>query len=451
MKNFSYNAAALLIASAAAFTACTSEEPPVAEQPAQQVYIMAISASIGEGSAVTRALAVEGTTLTATWKTDENVYVKKGETWLSGSLNPDADAATVVLKGTLTGTTLAANNALTLQFPKSGDITYAGQVGTLADIAANFDYATASVTVKEISSQNNIVPTAATTTFTNQQAIVKFTLQNGGGTALSNPTALKINDGSSDVVTLTSIPSETYTTNGSNNVLYVAVPAISEKTVTLTATVGGVDYSTTKASVTFDNGKYYTVTAKMKATPTVTAPTANTLTYNGSAQALVTAGSTTGGEIQYRLGTEASYSTTIPTATNAGTYTVYYKVVGGDDYKDVAEQSVSVTINKAAGSINFTEAAVSKTTDDAAFTNALTNTGDGTVSYASNATDVATVNASTGEVTIVGAGTAIITATVTDGTNYTYATKTATYTLTVSKAGVTSDRTGYGEGGTQTW
>ena len=278
MKNFSYNAAALLIASAAAFTACTSEEPPVAEQPAQQVYIMAISASIGEGSAVTRALAVEGTTLTATWKTDENVYVKKGETWLSGSLNPDADAATAVLKGTLTGTTLAANNALTLQFPKSGDITYAGQVGTLADIAANFDYATASVTVKEISSQNNIVPTAATTTFTNQQAIVKFTLQNGGGTALSNPTALKINDGSSDVVTLTSIPSETYTTNGSNNVLYMAVPAISEKTVTLTATVSGVNYSTTKASVTFDNGKYYTVTAKMKATPTVTAPTANSLT-----------------------------------------------------------------------------------------------------------------------------------------------------------------------------
>ena len=450
MKNFSYNAAALLIASAAAFTACTSEEPPVAEQPAQQVYIMAISASIGEGSAVTRALAVEGTTLTATWKPDENVYVKKGETWLSGSLNPDADAATAVLKGTLTGTTLAANNALTLQFPKSGDITYAGQVGTLADIAANFDYATASVTVKEISSQNNIVPTAATTTFTNQQAIVKFTLQNGGGTALSNPTALKINDGSSDVVTLTSIPSETYTTNGSNNVLYMAVPAISEKTVTLTATVSGVNYSTTKASVTFDNGKYYTVTAKMKATPTVTAPTANSLTYTGSAQALVNAGSTSGGTLQYKLGS-GEYSTTIPTATNAGTYTVYYKVVGGDNYEDVAEQNISVTINKATGSISYGTTAVSKTTDDAAFTNALTKTGDGTVSYASNATDVATVNASTGEVTIVGAGTATITATVTDGTNYTYATKTATYTLTVSKAGVTSDRTGYDAGGSSTW
>ena len=449
MKNFSYNAAALLIASAAAFTACTSEENPVAEQPAQQVYTMAVSASIGEGSAVTRALAVEGTTLTATWNTDENVYVKKGETWLSGSLNPDADAATAVLKGTLTGTTLAANDALTLQFPKSGDITYAGQVGTLADIAANFDYATASVTVKEISSQNNIVPVAETTTFQNQQAIVKFTLQNGAGTAIS-ASSLKVS--ASGLKTTGSATGDITITPASNtSEIYAALSGISSADVTLTATVGGVDYSTTKASVTFDNGKYYTVTAKMKATPTVTAPTANTLTYNGSTQALVSAGSTTGGEIQYRLGTEGSYSTTIPTATNAGTYTVYYKVVGGDDYKDVAEQSVSVTISKVAGSINFTEAAVSKTTDDTAFTNTLTKTGDGTVSYASNATGVATVNASTGEVTIVGAGTATITATVTDGTNYTYSTKTATYTLTVSTAGVTSDRTGYDAGGTQTW
>ena len=40
-------------------------------------------------------------------------------------------------------------------------------------------------------------------------------------------------------------------------------------------------------------------------------------------------------------------------------------------------------------------------TDDA-FTNALTKVGDGTVSYTSSKTDVATVNASTGEVAIVG-------------------------------------------------
>lgn len=73
---------------------------------------------------------------------------------------------------------------------------------------------------------------------------------------------------------------------------------------------------------------------------------ANSLTYTAASQALVTA-STTGGTLQYKLGAEGTYSTTIPTATNAGTYTVYYKVVGDEAYSDVAEASVSVTIAKA--------------------------------------------------------------------------------------------------------
>ena len=89
---------------------------------------------------------------------------------------------------------------------------------------------------------------------------------------------------------------------------------------------------------------------------------------------------------------------------------------------------------KTAGSISYATTSVEKTTADEAFTNELTKTGDGTVSYASDNTAVATVDASTGEVTIVGAGTATITATVTDSDTYTYATKTASYTLTVTQA-----------------
>ncbi len=93
---------------------------------------------------------------------------------------------------------------------------------------------------------------------------------------------------------------------------------------------------------------------------------------------------------------------------------------------------------KTAGSISYTTTTVSKTTTDSAFTNTLTNTGDGAVSYASSNTEVATVDASTGAVTIVAAGTTTITATVTDSDTYTYATKTASYTLTVSVAGGTT-------------
>ena len=81
-----------------------------------------------------------------------------------------------------------------------------------------------------------------------------------------------------------------------------------------------------------------------KAAGSVTAPTAKTLTYNGSAQSLINAGSSTTGTIQYKL-EGGSYSTTIPTATNVGTYTVYYRVVGNSNYNDVAEKSLSVTIN----------------------------------------------------------------------------------------------------------
>ena len=80
-----------------------------------------------------------------------------------------------------------------------------------------------------------------------------------------------------------------------------------------------------------------------KGTPTVTAPTALNLTYSGEPQDLVTAGTTTGGTLQYKLN-DGDYSTSIPQATNAGNYTVYYKVVGNDNWNDVDEASVSVTI-----------------------------------------------------------------------------------------------------------
>ena len=61
-------------------------------------------------------------------------------------------------------------------------------------------------------------------------------------------------------------------------------------------------------------------------------PTANTLTYTGAAQALVTAGTASIGEVVYSLTEMGTYSTTIPTGTNAGTYTVWYKVEGTTNY-----------------------------------------------------------------------------------------------------------------------
>ncbi len=76
-------------------------------------------------------------------------------------------------------------------------------------------------------------------------------------------------------------------------------------------------------------------------------PTAKTLIYNGQAQELVSVGIASNGTMQYKLvdgsnNVVSDYSDTIPTATDVGTYTVYYKAVG--DGGDSAEGSVSVTI-----------------------------------------------------------------------------------------------------------
>ena len=95
-----------------------------------------------------------------------------------------------------------------------------------------------------------------------------------------------------------------------------------------------------------------TVTVNNKTTPVVTAPTVKTrLVYNGADQVLIDAGSTTGGTLQYSLTSGSDYSTELPKAKNAGTYTVYYKVTGNDGYADVPENSVSVSVAKRAISV----------------------------------------------------------------------------------------------------
>ena len=97
------------------------------------------------------------------------------------------------------------------------------------------------------------------------------------------------------------------------------------------------------------NYKDITLTVNVNVTnklvPTVTAPTANALTYNVAEQALVTAGKTTGGTMLYRLD-NSEWSEQLPTAKNAGEYTVWYKVQGNAEYADVAEQNVTVTVAK---------------------------------------------------------------------------------------------------------
>lgn len=106
--------------------------------------------------------------------------------------------------------------------------------------------------------------------------------------------------------------------------------------------------------ITYEQGTL-TVT-KAKAT-IKTHPTANTLTYNGEPQELITKGSSNYGTVVYscynifgNIIYDYKYSATIPTATDAGTYKVFYKVINSspdvcDDSDDV--YSLEVTIERA--------------------------------------------------------------------------------------------------------
>ena len=194
---------------------------------------------------------------------------------------------------------------------------------------------------------------------------------------------------------------------------------------TITATIADsptYTYATKTASYTIGVG-----TAAM----TVSA-TGYSGTYDNSAHG-ITVNAPEGATIKY--GTAAGTYTleASPTYTASGEYTVYYQVTKPGC--TTVTGSATVTISKAAGSISYATASIEKLTTDAAFTNTLTKTGDGKVTYSSDKESVAKVNTTTGEVTIKGSGNATITATVADSGNYTYAVKTATYTITVGNAG----------------
>ena len=193
-------------------------------------------------------------------------------------------------------------------------------------------------------------------------------------------------------------PSE-YTVTYSNNV------NAGTGTVTISDNVGG-DYEVIGSST-------FTIN---KVTPTVTVPTAKVLTYNGSAQELVNAGSTDYGTLKYSIDGN-SYSTSIPSGTNVASYTVYYKVDGDSNINDIASNTVNVTISKAESSLSFTVTNVTIEVGETSSNVVTVNAGDGTVTYSSNDTSVVTVD-NNGSITGISVGNAVITANISSTSNY---------------------------------
>lgn len=92
-------------------------------------------------------------------------------------------------------------------------------------------------------------------------------------------------------------------------------------------------------------GVQYTI--KKEHSSVTTHPVGAHLTYTAGAQALVTAGEGTGGTMRYSLTSGGLYSADIPAATDGGSYTGFYKIVGDGNHYDTAEYSVTAVIGAA--------------------------------------------------------------------------------------------------------
>ena len=204
-----------------------------------------------------------------------------------------------------------------------------------------------------------------------------------------------------------------------------------------TELVKGTDYTISAAdgkfTITFtgnysgEQTKPYTLNNKFTATSD-----SLTVTYDGKKHSIkVETTPAEGVNVQYKTSSEGTYSDDVITLTDVGTVTVYWQATKGGM---TITGSAVLTITKAAQDISYETKSVSKSIGAANFTYKLTVNEDktfGEITYESSNESVAKVNAATGEVTIVGVGTAVIAATAAGSDNYDEA--SASYTLTVSR------------------
>ena len=173
---------------------------------------------------------------------------------------------------------VAADDVVYLRWP-SVNADYTGQDGTLETIAQRYDYTTGVAKVTSVDGTAIVAedssPSGGPVTFTNSQAIVKFTLIDKATSSPFNATQLTIDakdsQGSSLIQSLT-FP-DTYTlgtitinrTTPTDNVVYAALPFSGQAhfTFNLAATDGTHNYTYEKTGVSMLNGRYYEVTVKM--------------------------------------------------------------------------------------------------------------------------------------------------------------------------------------------
>ena len=338
-----------IIALALAMAACNKNEKDA--QP------ITINATLAPKTSVTKAVSEGTNTIISTWETGEHMAIL----YEVGGTKYAADAEIIAVDGSGSATisfTVEAGTAddtdCQIIYPlssakddnsgvKDAAALLAAQDGTL-DASLDVRVGTGKIQVSTPDLDVTSQPMA-------QFAIFKFTIKNAAGDATMDVKPLTITIGEQQYV---------ITPSSATSVLYAALPAVSSQTVSFSTTGSDSNtYSCSKDGVTFSAGYYYQSTLKMKPHCSYTAPTGRTgLVFNGnmdnidgSPQELVIAGSANNATIYYSTDDGSSWSTSIPTATNAGTYTVLYKVVPNEGFSGGVESASldDIIIQKAEG------------------------------------------------------------------------------------------------------
>ena len=350
-----------------------------------------------------------GATITASCTTDDCDLTNSPVLTIAAP-QPAAGATALNFDGTAKAATLDgldAFNTATGQNISAADIIYSG---TLSDGTAypasstaptNAGDYTASVTVEGATASVSYsiakaeptvtAPTGLTATYGQTLANVTLPTSADGTWTWADDTQSVGNAGSNNFIA-TYTPNDTINYNTKDNVQVTVTVNQAEPTVTAPTAISGLEYTSfAQALVTagstadgtmlysLDGTNYnadvptginagsYTVYWKVQGDanhldkspvsisgitiasidPTVGAPTAiEGLVYDGTAHALVTAGTTDGGTLMYKLD-DGNYSTDIPTATDARDYTVYYYVEGDDNYDTTQPVQLNVSIARA--------------------------------------------------------------------------------------------------------
>ena len=229
----------------------------------------------------------------------------------------------------------------------------------------------------------------------------------------------------------------------SSNSTNIATASLSGSTITVKSgtTAGKAIITVTSAAATNYNAKSATYTATVQNGTISLGATPYTGTYDGKAHNAITKVTVTPSDAKIEYSTDGkTYSTTMPTITNTSSFTVTVRASKAGYKTQTTTQTVKV--NKADGRLTLSATSGTYTYPTSGTFTVSGNTG--TLSVASNNTNIATVSVSGSTITVkpgTTAGKATITVTSAESTNY--KAKSATYTATVNNGTIALSATPY--------